>query len=255
MKSVHLAIVVAILGSTASATFADTVVGSSGMGFQTFGTPNENGNPFWDQKSMDGKNKNIGFLVDNEFGDVLPWWGKSDGKFDKSYAFTRGASEGDVSGLLKIEIAGYANFNEVGWYEVGLPGVKHTIWAGPDGAGTAALFNPSNNWGLYIIGPDGTFYTQSELNTGDKDDRKTQHFATFLASDLANYGDGAEKYYIGVEDLRLCNSGIEKNGDYNDFVFTIESAPSSGGGDIPEPATLSVVGIGAAALLLRRRKA
>jgi len=255
MKSFHVALVVAILGSSGSV-FADTISsGSSGVGFQTFGTPNENGTPFWDQQSMDGSHKNIGYLVNSEYGSLLPYWGKSDGKFDKSFSFTRGASSGDVSGLLKIEIAGYHNLNEVGWYEVGNTSNKNTIWSGSDGAGVDALFNPTTNWGLYIISPGGTFYSESGYNTGTNDDKKNQHFAVFLESPLANYGDGYEKYYIGVEDLKLANSGIEKSGDYNDFVFTIQSAPEVGGGDIPEPASLSVLGLGAAALLIRRRKA
>jgi len=244
---------VAVLGVAAGFAHADIVVGSSGMDFRTTGSINENGKPYFDQKSMDGNNKNIGYYVQSEFGSLQPWWGKSDGGFDKSFYFTRGASEGDVNGLLKIEIAGYAPFNEVGWYNVDNPAERYAIWSGSDSAPTAKTFNPSENWGLYITTPHDTFYTQSGMNTGDRDDRKTQHFALFRLSDAADYGNGAEKYLVGVEDLRLCNAGIEKIGDYNDFVFTIESTPGDGGGNIPEPASMGVLGLGTAALLMRRR--
>ena len=252
MKTSTIALLAAAILTSAAVAHAGIVVGTAGDGFQTFGTPDENGTPFWDNPSLDGPHQNIGYQVLNTYGSVLPWWGTSAGGFDPNFHFDRGASSGSVSGALKLEIASYSNANEVGWYDITDPShTHHVIWTGTDSSSSNAsqTFTPSVDWGLYISGPGGTFYSNSSLNSVDT---STQHFAVFATTPLAGMGSGNEAYYIGAEDLPATTNTYEKPGDYNDFIFTIASV--AGINNVPEPASLAILVLGAAGLLLRRPK-
>lgn len=256
----HYTLIAAVaLAASAGVASADVLTSANGTaGWKSFpGSLNSasSNRPFWDNGSQDGNNLNIGNLLMNGTltggASPLKWWGDSGDytqNFDQNFYFTKNSQSS--SGLLKIEIAGNAATNIVGWYDT-VTGTKHQLWAGSATAGATVNFTPTATYGFYITGADGTFYTQSNKNSGSSDD-DNQHFAVFQDSTTL----GAESYWIGIEDLKAGTFSKEKNGDYNDFVFHVESVPCNppGGGDTPEPASLGMLAVGAVGLMFRRRK-
>ena len=99
----------------------------------------------------------------------------------------------------------------------------HPIFLGPDSAPSTDTFSPSAQYGLYLTGADGTYYTQSSLNPSG--DTSHQHSLSFEISTT-----GAQSYWIGIEDLSV--SGLDGDeggaGDYNDMLVQISavSAPA-----------------------------
>lgn len=247
MRRTILALLGALVLITTTA-FGDIVVGSGGAGWQGWvvGDINQNGTPFWDGNSSDsGGLFTIGNCLTNT-GDCagrlpsppgnIPYWGIGT-NFDPNYYFHGG---GDPMVSLLLEIAGNASGNSFGWYEVGNPSNRGTIFTGPNAAPMTVLVNiPVLDYGFWLKDPSNrVFYTQSSLNpSGDGD---FQHFATFKQGTQPG-----PTYWIGIEDLR----GFESDKDYQDMVVSVTP--------IPEPGTIGLFGAG---LLLsgywirRRRK-
>ena len=248
--------------SVTTAVFADTISGTAGAAFQPWAATNlnENANPYWDNMSLDGNNKNVGFfLTDAPTAPLagapgpLPFWGNSfnpvtdnGGSADLNFTFQRSALTSVAS--LKLEVAANSNLNEFGWYNTADASVLHPIFLGADSAPASDLFSPSAQYGFYLKGSNGVFYTQSSLNPGG--DTSHQHFTIFQESST----NGAEAYWLGLEDLGVSGLyGAEgSKGDYNDMLIRIAASPGS---TVPEPSTallmlggmLTIVG------LLRRR--
>ena len=105
-----------------------------------------------------------------------------------------------------------------------------------------------SQYGLYLKGADGTYYTQSSRNPSG--DTSHQHFALFQESSAT----GAESYWIGIEDLSLSglNGAEGSTGDYNDMLIRIASGTPQ---LVPEPSTVVLVLSGALLVLgLRKRR-
>jgi hypothetical protein len=221
---------------------ATTIVGSPGAAWQAWSVPNEDGAPYWDNKSNDGSKKNIGYFLSKTGGFAghpdspnitPPWWGYLGGGADLNFHFNSNLPQ---AVKLYIEVAGNANINELGWYDVNNSSVGGVIFPGPAGAGATAVFSPSPNFGLYIKTAGGVkYYTQSNKNPAAE--KTHQHFALFE--------EAPGVYWIGVED-KPANTGEGFGGDYNDMVIRMAV--------VPEPATMSLFALGLLPLL-RRRKA
>jgi hypothetical protein len=247
----------------AAATFADVLVGSGTASFQnwTAADLDQDGKPYWDNVSMDGDKQNVGYYMINAptaplplAPGALPYWGNaynpatdSGGSADPSFYFQNTASS--LTANLELEVAGNADINQFGWYDITQPLVLHPIFLGPDSPPDTTTFSPSAHYGFYLTGSDGTFFTQSSLNPNG--DTSHQHFVVFQQSSLS----GAGSYWIGIEDLALrqLNGNEGCVGDYNDMLIRI----SDDFAVVPEPSTAALAAAGLLlmlGLLSRRRR-
>jgi hypothetical protein len=230
--------------SLAATSFADTVIGSGGAGFQNWAVTNlnENGSPYWDNTSMDGPNKNVGFYLTDaptahltNAPGVLPYWGNafnsitdSGGTPDLNFSLQR--NDPTSMAILELEVAGRSNINEFGWYDTNSPAVLHQLFSGPDTALITNTFAPSLQYGFYLKSGADTFYTQSSLNSSSDTDH--QHFTVFRESSPTG---APVSLWIGVEDMTAASLGNNENGvgDYNDMLIRLSA--------IPEPSTAALV--------------
>ncbi len=195
----------------------------------------------------------------------MQWWGMGSvqntltgpsSNAAQGISFVKDVGTTMVATLL-TEVAGYAPYNEIGWYDTtAAPGseVLNVIFSGSDAPVTNKTFTPSVNWGLYIRShasyPSSAtkgwlFFSESSRNrtvgfTADAVPGQ-QHFAVFAQS-LAAQG---EKFVVGVEDLTINNSSIECLGDFNDSIFTLQV--------VPAPGAAALAGLGGLVALRRRR--
>jgi hypothetical protein len=269
-----LGVVVTLLGTAVSAA---PILGSAGAGLQGAGAPLENSVRYWDGNSWDSDSVFDGHspnpcsagslangmacglnasaidvairagltgstftLANGEPG--FDAWGHGDGSADLNYAFQNGGG-----GLFDFTMLGEFtddwDVNEIGWYELGSPQDRHTIFGSTAAVGsTAQIFIPGN-FGFYYLNTSGNgeiFYTQSIFNTeGHK-----QQFAAFQHGDYS---------ILGVEDIfsntltRQWQPGTADY-DYNDVMFGFRAA------SVPEPSTLLLLGMGITGLIAQQRR-
>lgn len=144
-------------------------------------------------------------------------------------------AKNSASAIIK-EIAGNANLNSFGWYEVG--GTKtEEIFNGAASAGASKIsyFGSASEVGFYLATPkDGVFYTEKSKNPD-----LNQQVIIFQSNTEEN------EFILAWEDLdrtkllspdMYSNVLTKQDSDFNDFVVKVRF-------DVPEPATLSFIGL------------
>lgn len=282
MKTPTLALACVLLASAAPAlagqiTGTVTIGGSPGQwqGFPSQLGKNVPTRAYWDNASMDPHNENIGYWLRDSYLPSLPaisrpaslsWWGY-DAKVETFRSLSTNAPRSmtminepgtQYQAQILLEAAAYAGVNEIGWYDAGDQAGQeelHPFFMGADGVGHFSTFTPSGEWGLYIRSHRGftpesgngwLFFSESDRNrtvnrSGDAVPGQ-QHFAIF-GFDLTR---DVERYVVGVEDLTIDRSSIEKQGDFNDSVFTLRV--------VPTPGAAALVGLGGILASRRRRR-
>lgn len=259
---------------------------------QTPNTNGTQGSPYWNDISRDGANLNIGYVLTGsasvaggsglttnylsntagQFGSYLAS-GASSTTAPPSFNFVSQAASVTVTMLYSASAnntytGGNAGLSKViGFYNATCAtvlcatGSEQVVY----GAGTipnncvaqtntggcvaSTVVTPSfANYGVYMttcsaVGVNcNTYFSNEALNGGPASELTHQHFA------LLQNAQNALLYFVGVKDL-LANDSIEAGGDYNDVVFSV----STSGAATPEPATLSIMGLGLLGIGLMRR--
>jgi hypothetical protein len=204
-------------------------------------------------ESWDGPVKSLQSIVNGRYGT---------GKINVTTDYL-GAKAGDpdpwfwldnqFSALLVKEVAGNANFNQVGWYHENgsMPVLKNNgvddglIFDGPASVGATAMVTfskPMTRFGFYM-NPNGTrdatnapepekFYTNRTYNDAGPDGSGALHLpfggdVQALVYDISRF-KGANTWLVCFEDL---DSGAspgpsgksETDNDFNDFVFEVKA--------------------------------
>jgi hypothetical protein len=125
---------------------------------------------------------------------------------------------------LRLEVAGFRDSNVFGYYLLSNPGVRVPLFAGLDGPGMTATFNPAGPFAFYLQNSGGVFTSQNNLNFGlfSQDPASPT-----LASNLL-------QYWVGVEDKPVPAGpyttpflpGVDA--DYNDVLVSMQAAPPVG---------------------------
>jgi hypothetical protein len=259
---------------------AAPILGSAGAGLQNMGTPAETSSRFWDGNSWDSHSTFDGAAFNpcsagslaNGMGCTLTAgasasavaaglaggtfslaggqagyqaWGQADGGADMNYGFEAAAGGAFYDFTMLGELTDDWDVNEIGWYSLDSPQVRHTIFSSSAATGSTSQVWIPTNFGFYYLNTSGNgevFYTQSMHNTvGNR-----QQFASFQQGDYT---------VVGVEDIfsnTLTQAWTPTGGDYdfNDVMFGYRQS------SVPEPGTLLLMGLGVAgAAWTRRRKA
>jgi hypothetical protein len=176
-------------------------------------------------------------------------------------------ASGTSAATMIIEVAGYAPSNTFGIYDRANPSSKVTLFSGAatDGdqaavsikatgavyvnfVNTGVVFNAAN-FGYFLSGPGGTFYSDDALNPGAADHMVSYQGKGDLVT-LPGLYPGAwtpNEYVLAWEDL------ANGDNDFDDMVVMVESVQP-----VPEPTTLGLMGMGLLTLgfaASRRRKA
>jgi Domain of unknown function (DUF4114)/PEP-CTERM motif len=174
------------------------------------------------------------------------------------------ASGGSVATMI-IEVADFAYGNSFGVYDAANPSSKVTLFNGAAAGGDQAMVSirasgavyvnlvntgvvfQSKNFGYFLAGPGGTFYSDGALNSDQAD-----HMVAFQgkgdAVTLPDYGSGT---WTDNEFILAWEDALAVDNDFNDMVLMVESVEP-----VPEPATFGLMGLGLIGLgfFARRQK-
>lgn len=230
---------------------AGFVVGATGS-WQPFPTIlTEDDTLYFDNLSKDGANGGVAHFLRGTSPysgspNVTPdFWGNADGSADLSFYFQNGGLP--MGAELLLEVAGFKNVNELGWYDRSQVNPSLVpIFAGLAGPGATLSFTPTATFGLYLKNDRATYFSESQRNAASEISH--QHFVVFRGDDVSN----PNSFWIGVEDLHFgALNGYEGQGDFNDMVVKL-TVPAA---ETPEPGSLILMGGGllGIATLLRRK--
>jgi PEP-CTERM motif len=240
--------------------------------------------PYWNNVSPDGSQVNVGYFLTNtggfSTGVTTPAPSQylatiaNTNKAPLAFDMVRQATSFTITMLYQNSQANTGvGGTEFGIYDVGT-GAKTPIYAAgtvPSSVGTTVAVNTAGISGSGVYGFYATtcqiasqasncftFYSDTALNPNVTNLGNSfvvegpslgphQHFALF------NLAGDADSFYLGYEDSFSSSTGFtgsggpEHYGDFNDIIFRIDTT-------VPEPATLSVMGLGLLALGLVGRK-
>ncbi len=118
---------------------------------------------------------------------------------------------------MYAEYAGYAYDNQMRWYPV-TTSTFNLIFDGPDGVPQNTMgmvtppltkyFTASANFGLSLLSPDGTWYSETSRNIDGQ-----KHAKIYQSQTNSNL------YLIGFENM---GAGSSSDFDYNDMVISLE---------------------------------
>lgn len=180
------------------------------------------------------------------------------------------SSSGSVA-VMVFEVAGNASANAFGIYDVADKTNTLTLFGGPAGSGSrgtlwdlgsgqfvwaplmgsnVSVTFDSANFGYFLSGPGGTFYSQAALNGGDDQMVAYQGQNQMIKWPYASSAEqwGLTEFLLAWEDQPV-GAG---DWDYNDMLVLVESVRS-----VPVPAPLALLGLGMLGMgvTLRRRAA
>lgn len=170
-----------------------------------------------------------------------------------------GLGETVFTAEIRMENAGFKSTNRFGIYDYANPAAKLELFAGADAVGDSVTvyFDAANDqawidpaekmtmgttFGFYLDSSaksqGGVFYSDPMQNTGP--DQGVVH-ALFFTPNLG-------ELFVAFEDLRVNTDWYDQ--DYNDMVVSMNF---QGGGYVPEPCSVLLLGVGSMVFIPRRK--
>jgi hypothetical protein len=253
---------------SSSLALADTLIDVGAVGFGGGFVLDENGTPYWDNRSQDGGKANIGYYLT---GDTTYYTGAGPAPFhpnplnpaltnpqylqlntttagNNNFYFQKSTPANQISML--IEIAGWNPNNKFGWYDQTLANpTLNQIFPGSATPGNTYLLTLPvgvTKYGFYFQSNEGnTFYSEASRDSAGL--TTLSHFAVFKGDNYKN------TYFIGMEDQIQTLSGVAggaegKYGDFNDMAVRVTGVP------LPGAVLLLGAGMARLAAYARRRR-
>lgn len=238
-RSILILLIATAIWASGATAFAQSILGSSGAGFQTWTVTdlNNNGAPYWDAVTRNYlgnvTSKNVGFCLTGT-GDCvgilsgvhapgpIPFWGltynsagDAQGAIDPAVFFQRKGEH--LKATLQLQLSSKSTeINEFGWFETNktgtVLGARHRLFHGsgvppgsltPDPVGKTVSFKPSQYFGYYYldVSENGCLvYTLSSFTDPSCSDHNFVVFAT-------QPGSPRNAFVIAGEDPPGCNDG------------------------------------------------